>query len=371
MTQDVLVPLASTSPAPQTEKAFVTGDEIGRREARAREDIEKGRKPISRPLDLQLAVTDAFGLYSFTTENILAYLPLLQAEGKRCLTVAASGDQVINLLMAGAKEVVCFDNIAAAGEVTALKIQALTDLAWEDAGHFRGSLWEEISKPITFARLRDRTTHPLWDRGRNVLKPVIEQLNSSHAFKMWQITGRNAYIADDTDFDKARQACKEAMNDGRVSFVHADVRELPLLELGQFDVIVLSNILQATWNRMSTPLAISREHTSSGSPFQQQGARLKGLIDTMIWPVADMLTPNGVMMASYTYACPDEEWEEIERQECEGAGEIYEPDKLKSKKTRIEAFSPKDGFTVEEHAWEVVNGEASGDDVAVFVRKSA
>jgi hypothetical protein len=31
---------------------------------------------------------------------------LLDVKGKRCLTVAASGDHIINLLMAGASEVV-------------------------------------------------------------------------------------------------------------------------------------------------------------------------------------------------------------------------------------------------------------------------
>ncbi len=370
MTQSL--PLLGTSPSnSEKEKDFVTGGAVGYREARARENAEKGRDPIPRPLELQLAVTDAFGLYSFTTENILAYLPILEAEGKRCLTVAASGDQVINLLMAGAKEVVCFDSVAAAGEVTALKIQALADLNWEDAGHFRGSLWEEVSKPITFARLRDRTMEPLWDNRRNVFKPVVEQLNVEYAFKMWQTTGRNAYIADEAAFKKAQDACRQAMEDGRVSFVHADIRELPLLELGQFDVIVLSNILQATWKRMCKPISISREQNDHERQFHNQDERLKKLIDTMIWPVAEMLSPDGIMMASYTYACPGEEWEKIERQECEDEGETYDPDRLQSKKCRATAFYPKDGFTVEEHAWEVVNSEASGDDVAVFIRKSA
>ena len=370
MTQDILTQKLSTFSTPQMEKAFVTGDEIGCREARARENTGSGRGRNPRPLDLQLAVTDAFGLYSFTTENILAYLPLLEAKGKRCLTVAASGDHIVNLLMAGAREIVCFDSIAAAGEITALKVQALSDLKWEDAGHFRENLWEEVSQPVTFAQLRDRTTKPLWDRNRGVFKPVIEQLNFKYAFKMCQVTGRNAYVEDEASFANAQDACRQAMEDGRVSFVHADIRELPLLELGQFDVIVLSNILQATWNRMHKPISISREQEKHERQFQQQDERLKGLIDTMIWPVAEMLTPGGVMMASYTYACPNEEWEEIDRRDCEEKGEVYDPDRLTSKKSRIEAFSRKEGFGVEEHAWEGVNSEASGDDIAVIIRRS-
>lgn len=370
MTQSL--PLLQPSPLNSEEKKdFVTGDAVGYREARARENAERSHSLKPRTFDLKLAVTDAFGLYSFTTENIRAYLPILKAEGKRCLTVAASGDQVINLLMAGAKEVVCFDSVAAAGEVTALKIQALADLSWKDARHFRGSLWDEVSKPITFARLRDRTKKPLLDKFRNIFKPVVEQLNVEYVFKMGQVTGRNAYIAEEAAFKKAQDACKQAMEDGRVSFVHADIRELPLLELGQFDVIVLSNILQATWNRMCNPISISREQNDHERQFLYQDVRLKKLIDTMIWPVAEMLSPGGVAMASYTYACPNEEWEEIERQECEDEGETYDPDRLQSKTSRATAFAPRDGFTVEEYAWQGINSESSGDDVAVFLRKLA
>jgi hypothetical protein len=347
---------ATLKPAQQVKKRYVTGDEVGEWERRAIETNPTWGNHYSSRYDLQRILTESLGLYAFTTENIMEYLPMLKAEGKRCLTVAASGDHVINLLMAGAREVVCFDTVEAAGEITALKMQALADLKWKSAKHFRSELWNEVSKPIPYAHLQDRATDPLYDRGRPTFKTVIEQLDLEHAFKMFQTAGRNAYITDDTLFGKAQRACKQALEDGRVSFIVADIRELPFLELGCFDAIVLSNILQAKWQRMTPPQAISREPTNwkGQRRFREPKARLKGLIDTMIWPVAEMLNPDGIMMASYTYACSSDR-----------------TDSLKSKRSRVEAFTPPSGFTTEERDWDVVNGEASGRDVGVMIQRDA
>jgi len=74
------------------------------------------------------------------------------------------------------------------------------------------------------------------------------------------------------------------------------------------------------------------------------------------------------MMASYTYACPDEAWEAVLREEAD-ENDPFIPDPLESGALRREVFTPPDGFTVSERAWEVVNSESSGSDVGVFVRR--
>lgn len=194
--------------------------------------------------------SDGFGLYSFCTENIEEYLPHLNVEGKRCLTVAASGDQVIALLMAGAAEVIAFDLVPTAGEITELKMQALAHLDWVGPEHFARNLWDRALRPREFARLCDRAPQASFNWYRSVVKQAVNGLpvgNAVNILKRYQIYGYTGYLASAEAFTKAKSAVSEALNAGRVSFIKADVRDLPYLGVGEFDVIVLSNILAATF----------------------------------------------------------------------------------------------------------------------------
>jgi hypothetical protein len=349
--------------------SYVTGDTIGQHEAFERKFVND--EPLLRPDHFRRVITDSLGLYEFTTENILEYLPDLDVQGKRCLTVASSGDHIINLLTAGASEVVSFDSVKAAGEITWLKMQALADMEWAGPKDFRANLWNKVLERIPFARLCDRANAPSFGTHQSVVKQVFENLPAEHLFLPYQTTGRNAYIATDEAFEKAKDACRQALSDGRVSFINADVRELPLIDQGQFDVIVLSNILQSRWERMISPYTISRDADDTVTRdrlfFSQE--RLKGLVGSMIWPVANLLTPQGVMMASYTYACRDEADDYEEEKYCTEHGIEYCPNPIRSKPLRVAAFSPPPGFNVLERGWETINSSSSGQDVGVFVRR--
>ncbi len=101
----------------------------------------------NRPEEALAELTaDGLGLYSFCTESIEDYLPYLNVEGKRCLSVAASGDQVIALLMAGASEVVAFDHVQDSSEILELKMQALAHLDWDSCVQFAYGLWDRFSR---------------------------------------------------------------------------------------------------------------------------------------------------------------------------------------------------------------------------------
>lgn len=355
----------------------VTGDTVGRKERFVREMTEAGRDPRialgsgAGEFAMHGLCSDTFGLYGFCTEDIRSYLPLLDVRGRRCLTVASSGDQAINLLAAGACEVTMFDSVPAAGEVSALKIQALADLEWHDRDAFRGRLWQDVMAPAGFARLLDRSDAPLYGKSWSVLAQAVSAFEPGTAhriFKRWQVSGRNPYIASDEAFESARIACAAAMDDESVSFVAADARELPLLGLGRFDVIVMSNILQATLARLRPPTRVSRKFGRCMEDGHPDGRveMLGALMDTMIWPLARMLEPGGVMMASYTYGC-DRDDEDIE--DIEDRSDAFSP--LQSTALRRAAFVPPAGFSVEEHSWETINSEQSGVDVAVLVRRNA
>jgi hypothetical protein len=373
---------------------FVKGDAVGRLEYLVKDDLVNGIDPISNiswygsSENLVRLISNHVGLYEFTTESIRGYLPLLEVQGKRCLTVAASGDHIINLLMAGAREVVAFDIVPEAQDVLQLKMQALIDLNWKDANHFRTHLWRQVLRPEIFARLLDRV--PVGKRfdSESIFAKAMSVFPIGRAdsiFKRWQTSGRNAYIADEQSFNAARDACRVAFEDGRVTFINADVRELPYLNLGSFDAIVLSNILQSRVDRQGQPNSITRHQVpwKVGTPVERQNT-LNGLVNTMVWPVAEMLTPGGQMMASYCYACdqPDEiggfdpyaDDESLDAQERAYLAEernerLIGNGNLSQTVSRRLAFKTRQGYSVTEHQWEVVNGESSGVDIAVMIQR--
>ena len=71
-------------------------------------------------------------IYSFTTENISGYFDYLNFFNKDILTVAASGDHIINAFYKGAKEVYGFDINYLALVFTELKLVALQNLEFEE-----------------------------------------------------------------------------------------------------------------------------------------------------------------------------------------------------------------------------------------------
>lgn len=346
--------------------------ETGYREASVRTALERGADPR---YTLPSAVPDGLsplaqhlGLYQFSTEDIAGYLPLLAPQGRRCLTVAASGDQTIDLLATGAKEVVTFDKVAAAGEVAWLKMQALADLDWEGPEHFQDRLWRTALRPEIFARLSDRAPDALYNQPAALLPSVIRAAPIDEAERMlfhpYRLRGAPAYCTDQHTFDAAGRACEAALSDGRVTFVHADARDLPIVGHCPFDVIVLSNILQASFSSLTArPMPFRREPCRDKAWLTRNAndaGILRNLVDTMISPVASMLAPGGVMMASYTYDC--------DRPEA-GPETASSDNPLQATRTRQEAFTPPPGFSVEEHILPAINSESSGVDVVVIIRR--
>jgi SAM-dependent methyltransferase len=346
-------------PDPTQEQLLADPTVVGIKERRVDRCTSRGDDPrhglgsgVEYALEGLLA--DHLGLYAFTTESIKSYLPLLDVAGKRCLTVASSGDQVIALLMAGAREVVAFDVVEATMEITALKMHALADLPWSDANQFRRDLWSTVLTPKYLAKLLDRTNENLFGSYRGLVRQAVAGLpvgRAENIFKRYQIGGYTAYASDEDSFAQARVACRDALADGRVKFMAADVRDLPLANLGEFDVINLSNIVQYKYDALGFTQSVSRSGDYNW-PDGSKTKRAQDIVDTFVWPVAKMLNPGGRMMASYTYCCGSMSTNPLQR-----------------KRSRQALFRAHDGFSVEEHAWQSMSSEGGGDDVAVIVKR--
>ena len=73
-----------------------------------------------------------FSNYTFTTENLDSYLSTLDIRNKKVLTVASSGDQIINLALLGASHIDCFDISRLSYYFVKLKIAALINLNYNE-----------------------------------------------------------------------------------------------------------------------------------------------------------------------------------------------------------------------------------------------
>ncbi len=192
--------------------------------------------------------------------------------------------------------------------------------------------------------------------------------------KRFQIYGYTGYLASKENFDKAKIAVTKALKTGSVSFVYADVRELPGLELGEFDVIVLSNILTSTFETRGTRVVLGGDENTVRYRKPERLQKLaEGLVSSMIWPVASMLSADGKMMASYHYGC-----EPIVKlkDDCRYCGDLLtdclceRTDPFSETSSRRSLFAPVEGFVVEEHGWRTINRGLSGEDIAVFVSRA-
>ena len=77
-------------------------------------------------------------LYSSTTENISGFLRRYDLKDKKVLTVAGSGDQRLNALLFGAKQVTCFDINPLSELQLKLKDAVIKKVELDDYLHFFG-----------------------------------------------------------------------------------------------------------------------------------------------------------------------------------------------------------------------------------------
>ncbi len=121
-------------------------------------------------------VEDQFtSIYPFTTENIKGYLDLMDVSNKDILTVGASGDQTLNLLVKGAKDVDYFDtnpftkmyfNLKWAA-IKALDLEEYLEFFCIDAFPNNPNISASAFNIDTYYKIvpyLDKVTHNFWDK---------------------------------------------------------------------------------------------------------------------------------------------------------------------------------------------------------------
>ena len=196
-------------------------------------------------------------IYSFTTENIAGYFEYLDFTNKNVLTVAASGDHIINAFYKGAKEVYGFDINYLALIFTELKLVALQNLNYKEFLEFfmindkndveknRNVLDYKVYINILRKDL-SKSVAENWDILYENFNNNGYELRNSYIFNNKYDNNNiklesNLYLKSELDYNIA----KENINKKEIILINSNYKDLNrhnLPNLANCDIILMSNI---------------------------------------------------------------------------------------------------------------------------------
>lgn len=196
-------------------------------------------------------------IYSFTTENIAGYFEQLQFTNKDVLTVAASGDHIINALYKGAKTVIGFDINYLALIFTELKLVALENLDYKEFMDFFMINDEDnieknqnaLNNVIYINKLRKyllKSTAENWDifyqnfnnNGYDLRNSYI--FNNKYDNNSLKINS-NLYLKSEAEYNKAKERIKQK----KIILINSNYKDINchyLPNIEDCDIILMSNI---------------------------------------------------------------------------------------------------------------------------------
>ncbi|MHB8860232.1 MAG: DUF3419 family protein [Minisyncoccota bacterium] len=193
-------------------------------------------------------MTEVAPMYVYATEMVAEYYQRLGLKGKRVLTVAGSGDQVINALYYGASEVVAFDINRNALFMTELKMAAIRALSYQEFSRFFSQTKKGFAQDLYIkARpLLSRACQKYFDQLYTEIGPYglgvsVYFRSRKHLVDKKKAQEVNAYLVDVTTYQKMKEILEHNRPVLRVENVlHLSTNEE--FKGKKFDVINLSNI---------------------------------------------------------------------------------------------------------------------------------
>ena len=196
-------------------------------------------------------------IYSFTTENIAGYFEYLDFTNRNVLTVAASGDHIINASYKGAKEVYGFDINYLALIFTELKLVALQSLNYKEfLKFFMINDKNDVEKnrnvldyKVYINKLRkglSKSVAENWDMLYENFNNNGYELRNSYIFNNKYDNNNiklksNLYLKSELDYNIA----KENINKKEIILINSNYKDLNrhnLPNLANCDIILMSNI---------------------------------------------------------------------------------------------------------------------------------
>lgn len=201
------------------------------------DDILKNNKRLSNDFG------ELSKIYLMTTENIKGFLERFDLQDKKVLTVAGSGDQMLNAYLMGAKNVTCFDINPLAFYQVKLKKAAVHSLSYQEYLIFFFNEFGKIFDRDLFEKIADDLDQEtldffmyLYDNYNS--EQIIDKIYYRFSPTLDKMQRMNAYL-DEENYN----LLKSNLDNKEVSFIQGNVTELRNnIQKSFYDMILLSNI---------------------------------------------------------------------------------------------------------------------------------
>ena len=241
-------------------------------------------------------------IYPFTTENLKGYMSMYDFQEKSALTVGSSCDQIFNLYLYGAADVVCFDINPLTEDFFYLKKAAFKCLSYEEFVYFF-SLYvsmfygfnrfafneKDMAKVLDYI---EGDSLYFWTRlfEKYPFKKVRKNLFTADEVNVNAVKHVNAYLSEENYY-----LFKSKIDSITPEFIVSDIKNVNYFLDRKFDFIMLSNIAAF----------ISRIFDNSLFKFKNCVVNL-----------SEFLNDGGVMFFAYLYdfnrnTIPKEHWDII------------------------------------------------------------
>lgn len=193
-----------------------------------------------------------FWIYPFTNENINGYIDMFNLKDKSLLTTGSSGDQAINAILKGCKDITIIDINPFTKYYFNLKKAALLILNYEEFCKFfcyidypkvfkynnEAFNYEGYNKLKELLKEIDEESFMFWDTLFDVCKAndVRKKLFEHDEERLSVVKGMNLYLKDEDMFNKSKIKLKNI----NPKFIKGDIFKTKLKK--SYDNIFLSNI---------------------------------------------------------------------------------------------------------------------------------
>jgi len=205
--------------------------------------IENVNDILKRDGSLSNSFGDLSKIYLMTTENIRGFLEQFDLHNKEVLTVAGSGDQMLNSYLIGAKNVTCFDINPLAFYQVKLKKAAVHSLSYQEYLNFFFMEFGKILDRDLFEKVASELDQEtldffmyLYDNYNN--EQIMDKIYYRFSPSLEKMKRMNTYLEEEN-----YELLKYNLEDKEVSFIHSDITQLRNnLPKNFYDLILLSNI---------------------------------------------------------------------------------------------------------------------------------
>ncbi len=268
------------------------------------ENIKKACNVIEEKINKRYLDEYFLRLYSFTNENLKGYMQFFKYEGKNVLTTGSSGDQALNLISYGCKDISVFDINPFVKYYFDLKRAAILTLSEEkylDFFHGTKNKSNIFAQPTTVfnQELYNKMSRHLEDDSKKFWDELFKkydllQIKRNLFFLQEEKNKKNIILNNrylDYDcYDKLRKQFDKV----NISFYHDNLPKLKKIN-DEYDYIFLSNIFDYIFN---LPLKTSDEYDEVMIGYR-----------VILESVMNYLKENGTIFYHYVWDTSDNDYE--------------------------------------------------------------